>query len=88
MPMLRAVLGPTWALLSNSSRATGGVDPQIVQQAYEAATPARVKAERALQELEAERAQHGRRAGQLRQTLAEAERWTQANGIAAEALAA
>jgi hypothetical protein len=54
--------------------------------AYEAATVARVTAERQLSELEAERSRHGRRGGQLRATLAEA--WMRQNGMAMEAMAA
>lgn len=56
--------------------------------AYEAATVARVTAERQLSELEAERSRHGRRGGQLRATLAEAEAWMRQNGMAMEAMAA
>lgn len=66
--------------------ASAGVDHQALQMPYEAATVARVTAERQLSELEAERSRHGRRGGQLRATLAEA--WMRQNGMAMEAMAA
>ena len=66
------------------ARASAAVDRQALQQSFESAALARRRAEDQLVELEAERVQHGRRAGLLRATLAEADAWLRANGLLAE----
>jgi hypothetical protein len=64
--------------------ATAGADQQqILQQAWERAAEARAQAQRALDALEQQRGQHGKRAGQLRATLQQAEAWLATQGLAA-----
>jgi hypothetical protein len=70
------------------AQASARIDPAALWRALEAATAARVKAEADLAALEAERSRHGRRGGQLRATLDEADRWLAAQGTTIAALAA
>ena len=73
----------------NSSRALPppAPDAQHLQTAWEQAIQARVRAEKRVAELEAERSARGKRTAQLRQTVSEAERWLMQKGMAMEAAA-